>query len=315
MSYLKQYLDICKDAYYNGTPIITDEQYDALEEIYGDTSIGTQKGKIQHLKKMYSLKKYYIGESLPIQNNESWIVTPKLDGAAISLCYRNGVLYQASTRGNGEAGEDILQHIIRISDKLEIPLVVEDRNTFQVSGEVVAPKYIPNARNYAAGALSLKNLEELDSKILRFFAYDYYTATTDIDYSGTLRWLSYLGFFTVTAEETEIYPMDGLVYRIDSISKYNELGYTSKHPRGAFAVKERTEGVKTTLLDVEWQPGKSGKITPVAILEPIIIDGATVSRATLNNVGFIQALDLHIGDSVMVERAGGIIPRIIKKAE
>lgn len=315
MSYLKEYLEVCKDAYYKGTPIITDDQYDALEEIYGETNIGTQKGKIQHLRKMYSLKKYYTEETLPTQNGENWIITPKLDGAAISLCYRNGVLYQASTRGDGEAGEDILQHIIRISDKLEIPLVVEDRKTFQISGEVVAPKYIPNARNYAAGALSLKTLEELDNKILRFFAYDYYSDSESLDYSATLRWLSYLGFFTVTSEECEIYPTDGLVYRIDSIEKYNELGYTSKHPRGAFAVKVRTEGLKTTLLDVEWKTGKSGKVTPVAILEPIIIDGATVSRATLNNVGFIQALDLRIGDSVMVERAGGIIPRIIKKAE
>ena len=93
------------------------------------------------------------------------------------------------------------------------------------------------------------------------------------------------------------------------------MGYTSKHPRGAYALKERTAGIKTKILDVIWQTGKSGKVTPVAILEPIEIDGATVSRATLNNFGFIEALGVQIGDSVMVERAGGIIPRIIKKAE
>ena len=93
------------------------------------------------------------------------------------------------------------------------------------------------------------------------------------------------------------------------------MGFTSKHPRGAFAVKERSEGVKTTILDVIWDTGKTGKVTPVAILEPINIDGARVARATLNNPGFIEALGVGIGDSVMVERAGGIIPRIIGKAE
>ncbi len=123
------------------------------------------------------------------------------------------------------------------------------------------------------------------------------------------------GFNTVASFETDEYPQDGKVYRIDDNKTYEEMGYTSKHPRGAFAVKKRTEGIKTILLRVDWEVGKSGKVTPVAILDKVNIDGAEVSRATLNNPGFIEALDLHIGDAVMVERAGGIIPRIIKKAE
>ncbi len=93
------------------------------------------------------------------------------------------------------------------------------------------------------------------------------------------------------------------------------MGFTSKYPRGAFALKERTEGVRTTLLDVVWQTGKTGKVTPVGIIKSVNIDGANVNRVTLNNPGFIEALGVQIGDDIMVERAGGIIPRVIQKVE
>jgi DNA ligase (NAD+) len=122
------------------------------------------------------------------------------------------------------------------------------------------------------------------------------------------------GFNTVKDPELHnIFPCDGIVYRLDNYSEFYAAGYTSKFPKGAYALKERGEAVETTLLAVEWQTGKSGKVTPVAILEPVLVGDALVSRATLNNIAFIRALDLRIGDTVGVVRAGEIIPQITHK--
>ena len=109
------------------------------------------------------------------------------------------------------------------------------------------------------------------------------------------------------------FPNDGKVIRVDDNKEYSDLGYTSHHPRGAYALKTREEGIETTLLDVVWQTGKSGKVTPVAILDPIKIDDAVISRATLNNIAYIKSLNLEIGCRVKVIRAGKIIPRVIER--
>ena len=315
MSKLKEYLKECKAAYYDGEPIISDSQYDALEDSYNGTlSVGTNTGRIKHRHRMYSLQKYYKGEDYP--KDHLYYVTPKLDGAAIALRYIKGKLDSVVTRGNGEFGEDVT-HLFTEENclKVDIPTNLNVDITTQISGEIVAPKYLPNARNYAAGALNLKDpLVFWTKECLKFFAYDL-TNSKLKSYARNLSYLVSVGFNTVASQDTNDYPQDGLVYRVDSNETYTEMGFTSKHPRGAFALKERTEGVMTILLRVDWDVGKSGKVTPVAILDPINIDGARVSRATLNNPGFIEALDLHIGDAVMVERAGGIIPRIIRKAE
>ena len=105
------------------------------------------------------------------------------------------------------------------------------------------------------------------------------------------------------------------VYRINENTLFDKQGYTAHHPRGAFALKERKEGVVTTLIDVEWQTGKSGIVTPVAILDPIIIGDAEVSRATLHNIEYIQSLNLEIGCKVEVIRSGEIIPRILRRVD
>jgi DNA ligase (NAD+) len=131
-----------------------------------------------------------------------------------------------------------------------------------------------------------------------------------------MQFLKSEGFNTVKdAEIHNIYPCDGIVHRINNNEDFYDLGYTSKHPRGAYALKERGVAVETTLLNVEWQVGKSGKVTPVAILAPIMVGDAEVSRATLNNIAFIRALDLHIGDTVGIVRAGEIIPQVTHKVE
>ena len=313
---MKKFLEECKVAYYAGDPIISDSQYDMLENLCAeDLSIGTNKGRVKHWYKMYSLQKFYEGD--PIPHDNVYFITPKLDGASLSLRYINGKFDSAVTRGNGEYGEDAT-HLFDdyARRKLNIPeQLFPSAGLTQITGEIVAPESIPNARNYAAGALNLKDPIDFGKKDITFVAYDW-QETEAGSYMGTLCTLKDSGFNTVYhLKEDHGYPTDGLVYRIDVNQTYLDMGFTSKHPRGAFAVKERSEGVKTTILDVIWDTGKTGKVTPVAILEPINIDGARVARATLNNPGFIEALGVGIGDSVMVERAGGIIPRIIGKAE
>ena len=125
--------------------------------------------------------------------------------------------------------------------------------------------------------------------------------------------LEYSGFNTAMDSEWDEFPTDGKVFRVNDNTEYLVLGFTSHHPRGAYALKTREEGIETTLLDVIWQTGKSGKVTPVAILDPIEIDDAVISRATLNNIAYIKSLNLEIGCRVKVIRAGKIIPRVIER--
>lgn len=316
---IQRFLEVVSKAYYEGFPLISDEQYDALEEKYGelDTPGYRIENGIPHFQRMYSLQKHYSGEgSSPemLWGAVETICTLKLDGAAISILYIDGELRQVLTRGDGIRGQDVT-HLFTVAncDKLKVPYFIPQREITQVTGEVMALKSVKNARNYAAGALSLKSASDFENRALDFFAYDIYPAPLD-NYLDAMELLQKWGFRTVL-DSTEDYPTDGKVVRISNYKKYYAAGFTSKHPKGAYAVKTRSEGVSTQLLDVIWQTGKSGKVTPVAILEPIEIDGAMVSRATLNNVGFIESLGLEIGDYVRVERAGGIIPRIICKAE
>jgi DNA ligase (NAD+) len=125
--------------------------------------------------------------------------------------------------------------------------------------------------------------------------------------------LQELGFNTCLSKAWDEFPQDGQVWRVANNEEWHELGHTSHHPRGSFAIKERKEGVVTKLLDVVWQVGKSGAVSPVAILEPCIIGEATVSRATLHNMGIIEELNLEIGCDVEVIRAGEIIPQIVAR--
>ena len=312
---MKEFLKTCKDTYYAGRPIITDVQYDALVDIYGEDYVGSKSGDVLHYNRLYSLQKKYVEEDdLPTGD---YVRTHKADGASIALLYVSGAFVQALTRGDGIRGKDVT-HLINAWDA--IPKRIEHKNnTVQITGEVVASEKRKNSRNYAAGALNLKNVDEFLSRELWFLAHGLWPIQ-HVKYKDDLDWLTYQSFNIVIPiniikdKEFLLYPTDGEVWRLNDNAEYERQGVTSHHPRGAFALKTRSEGVKTTLLDVEWQTGKSGKVTPVAILKPVEIDGAIVSRATLNNVGFIEALGVQIGDEVMVERAGGIIPRIIKKA-
>lgn len=315
MNKVHEFLNNAARHYYAGNPIITDEQFDQLAESSGYNHVGAKQHEDveRHLYRMYSLQKYYPDEGThPLEGEGDVAMSPKIDGAAISVLYLDGQLVRVLTRGDGVEGRDITAKFLGTN---LIPHTIPVQGAIQVTGEVAAPKHVENSRNYAAGALNLGSVEEFKTRALEFFAYGvqpYQTPTFDGDMRTLHRW----GFSTVQDKNIDqIYPTDGIVFRLNSNERFQELGYTSKHPRGAYAKKERSELVETILLSVEWQVGKSGKVTPVAILEPVLVGDATVSRATLNNPGFIEALDLHIGDRVAIRRAGEIIPQVVHKIE
>lgn len=312
---MKAFLDYASSKYYAGNPIISDEEFDKLAEYFGYESVGAPVvgDRIAHAFPMWSLQKCYDDEPL-ICLGGAVAVTPKLDGAAVANYYFQGTHFLSLTRGDGKEGLDITDKMATLIPK-QIPYS-EDLLLVQVTGEVVAPKTIDNARNYAAGALNLKSVEEFKTRELSFIAYGVTPNQYDTWTEDMLKLTSVCGFHTVyTAhpEDLAVFPQDGLVYRIDDYARFNEAGYTSKHPRGAFALKERKGGVVTKLLNVEWNVGRSGVVSPVAILQPVVISEAKVSRATLNNIKFIRDLNLEIGCLVEVVRSGEIIPTIVRR--
>jgi len=309
---MRDFLDQACIDYYEGRPQLTDEEFDLLAEKHQYNKVGYQvTDAVPHTYRMYSLKKCFDLAEAPLAVEEC-IETPKLDGAAVSLLYVAGFLQLALTRGDGIQGKDI-------TDKMKelVPNQISMTAMVQITGEVVAPSSISNARNYAAGSLGLKGLsgvDEFKKRPLVFVAYGQ-EKVVNRNYDATLEGLERMGFNTALSFDCTDYPTDGIVYRLRDNFKFEELGHTSNHPRGAFALKEQKQGVETTLVDVVWQLGKSGVVSPVGVLDPIEIGGATVSRATLHNIEYIRDLDLEIGCRVEVIRSGEIIPRIVRRVD
>ena len=316
----KDLLDKASKAYFEGSPFLSDEEFDALAKKEGYERVGyNPDAKRKHLFPLYSLQKVFEGEDTPPTYKSNVIETPKLDGAAIAIQYKKGKLSRVVTRGDGIAGVDITDKFMFtdiVPKQLWTKLQFKEFDNLQITGEIVAPKEIPNARNYAAGALNLKDVNEFRNRNLTFIAYSVEPSISPF-YKTDMSSLLYEGFNVATSgdevDNWNEFPNDGRVIRVNDNQEYSDLGYTSHHPRGAYALKTREEGIETTLLDVVWQTGKSGKVTPVAILDPIEIDDAIISRATLNNMAYIKSLNLEIGCRVKVIRAGKIIPRIIER--
>lgn len=306
---MQTFLDYAAQKYFEGDPILSDEEWDRLADKYHYVEVGFPMDKgIPHQHRMYSLQKCFDLMKPPFPLDEVCL-SPKLDGAAVSLLYENGILRLALTRGDGIKGQDI-------TDKMQflVPTKLNITWPLQITGEVVAPSTIPNARNYAAGALNLKSTEDFSFRDLYFFAYEMQPHKL-LTYDDAMAMLSGLGFRTAYLDDCSKFPTDGTVYRINSYEKFEAMGYTAHHPKGAFALKTQKKGVVTTLVDVKWQVGKSGVVSPVAILDPVDIEGATVSRATLHNIAYIRSLDLKLGCQVEVIRSGDIIPRIVRRVD
>jgi len=308
---MHHFLEKASLMYYSGTPIMSDEEFDALAKKYRYEEVGYQvTDGIPHMYRMYSLQKVFSLSDID-STTAPMVRTPKLDGAAVSLQYVNGHIAQALTRGDGQLGRDITLKMEEL-----VPNVISIKGEIQITGEVVAPDTIPNARNFAAGSLNLKDQSEFRSRAqtLKFVAYDiqgakYERLTSAMDH------LAQQGFEVITHFDATGYPTDGEVFRVDNYEAFYKMGYTAHHPRGAFALKEQKDGVITELLDVVWQVGKSGVVSPVAILRPVEVGDALVSRATLHNIEYIRALNLEIGCSVEVIRSGEIIPRIVRRVD
>ncbi len=274
---------------------------------------------------------------------------PKLDGLAVELVYQDGRFSLGSTRGDGVVGEDITAQLRTVSS---IPLQLQQpcSGLLEVRGEVYMEKRglaelnesqlarglppFANPRNAAAGSLRQLDPAVTAQRPLRFFAY----GVADPEPTGCVTQTELLGFlrrigipvsrhalFCPTIEAViahyrrlnqtrhELpYEIDGMVVKIDQFALQNRLGSKARAPRWAIAYKFAATQANTTLLDVEFQVGRTGAVTPVAILEPVLIDGATVSRATLHNEDELQRKDLRIGDTVLVQRAGDVIPEVVK---
>ena len=274
-----------------------------------------------------------------------YICELKIDGLAISIKYENGRLASAATRGDGSVGEDVTENIKTI---FSIPKVLKDNRTFEVRGEVYLPRksfellnseresnnevLFANPRNAAAGSL-----RQLDSKItakrrLSAFIYSIVGDESIVSQENALNTakeynlpvnpnfklcknidevIDYINYWTEHKKNLP-YDIDGIVIKVNSYSTQEEVGYTQKSPRWATAYKFPEEELATKLLDVELSVGRTGIITPVAILDPIVISGSTVSKASLHNKDIIEELDIHIGDMVVVKKAGEIIPKVVR---
>lgn len=309
-----------QEQYNAGTPVVPDAVYDALVAIYGGENQIGPTGDIPLVKQMYSLQKVYPvrGDKVPTAcQGKELVESPKYDGNAIELVYINGTLAHATTRGDGTKGQDVTSK----ARLLPIPNFIWANNGIvQITGEVVATKASPNARNIVSGKLvTEKDLNEAKRVFIEhevvFIAYGV-SPSMNNTYKADMASLDLYGFDVAINRPYEGHaPTDGQVFRVNDNKTFEQLGFTSKFPRGAYAVKHDEPPVETTLLDVIWQVGASGKVTPVAILEPVDVKGTTISRATLNNISFIESLGIEIGSRVALIRAGDIIPKIVGKAD
>lgn len=294
------------------------------------------------------LEKWYerVKKEYPSENEIELVAELKIDGLAVALSYENGVLVKGATRGNGIVGENITENIKKV---LGIPHELNKPLNIEVRGEVYMPissfeklndfqrengqKTFANPRNAAAGSLRQLNVKITEQRKLHFFAYTAIVEGSEApkNHYSSLELLKELGFGTnpnscVKQNIKEVidlckqwenerfnldYATDGIVVKVNDISKQNELGFTARAPKWATAFKFPPEELWTTLENVEFSVGKTGAVTPVAILKPIQLAGTIVKRASLHNFDEIQRLGLSIGDEVIVKKAAEIIPKVV----
>lgn len=275
-------------------------------------------------------------------------VEPKIDGLSVSLKYENGILTVGATRGDGVTGEDVTANIKTIRS---IPLELDAPLNVTVRGEVYMPRASfeklnkikeengetlwANPRNAAAGSLRQLDSKETAKRGLDIFVFNYQAGSLEDDtietHSQTINKIKSLGFntismLTVTSDEDEIvnaikdlgerrpslsYDIDGVVIKVNSLEKRKEMGEGTSTPKWAVAYKFPPEQKTTKLLDILIQVGRTGVLTPLAELEPVKLAGTTVSRATLHNIDVIREKDIRIGDTVIVQKAGDIIPEVV----
>ncbi|MCB5228763.1 MAG: NAD-dependent DNA ligase LigA [Candidatus Cloacimonetes bacterium] len=285
--------------------------------------------------------------NLELDTKAKYHLELKIDGFSINLFYDQGILQYAATRGDGIQGEDVSVNIGFVEG---IPATIPHLGAIEIRGEIYMPlqefialnetrseneeKTFANPRNAAAGSIKLKNAQELKKRKLKaiFYAIGFAEPQPVNSQTELINWLAQQGFpitdtsITTTSfaqveaycqswEERRFelpYEIDGVVIKVDGFALQKSLGYTAKSPKWAIAYKFAPQVKETRIIDVQFQVGRTGAVTPVAILEPVYISGSTVSRATLHNEDEIQRLNLHLGDTVSLVKSGEIIPKILE---
>ena len=277
-----------------------------------------------------------------------YICELKIDGLAVSLTYEDGKFVRGATRGDGRVGEDITNNLRTIRS---VPLTIPEKNKIEVRGEAFMPKasfiqlneqrekagesLFANPRNAAAGSLRQLDPKIAASRNLDLFLYGYgeWNVEKDIHtHSERLQYMQKIGFkvnsewkkcksidevieyvnYWTENRRTLPYEIDGIVIKVNDLRQQEQLGYTARTPRWATAYKFPATEAVTTINDIELSVGRTGVVTPTAILTPVFIDGSTVSRATLHNADQIKELDIRLGDTVIIKKAGDIIPQVVR---
>ena len=293
--------------------------------------------KVEHSKPMLSAAKTKnINDIRKFIGKNDWYCSGKLDGLSVVVIYQDGKFVQGITRGTGLIGEDVTEACRFIKN---LPMQIPYKERLELRGECVMSwdefnrinetltKPYSHPRNLAAGTLRQFDLNVIKNRELLFVVFECVTRIHDSKLQE-LYFVHDLGFETVlrmsedvgTIHEVEVfmtnlvkndnYPYDGLIFELDSNSVSDSLGKTGHHENCRMALKWEDELVETTLRDVEWQVGKSGTITPVAVFDEVDLDGALTSRATLHNLSYIKDLELGIGDTIQVLRANLVIPKV-----
>lgn len=292
-----------------------------------------------------------VRSGLPAGSKVEYVMEPKIDGLACSLIYENGKLVRAATRGDGVVGENVTANV-RTIRSIPLTLKVPEGETvpelLDVRGEVYMPRQafmrlneqraergeseFANPRNAAAGSLRQLDPQVTASRSLSFFAYYLVGEGAQPKHSESLALLAHYGFkvsenYKVVENIDEAikyigdfnelrqglsYDTDGAVIKVNDVYQQRILGATGKDPRWATAYKYPPEQAETTLEDIDWRVGRTGVLTPTAVLTPVKLSGSVISRATLHNEDFIRAKDIRIGDRVVINKAGEIIPEVLR---
>ena len=292
-----------------------------------------------------------VHSGLPAGSKVEYVMEPKIDGLACSLIYENGKLVRAATRGDGVVGENVTANVRTIRSiplTLKVPEGEAVPELLDVRGEVYMPRQafmrlneqraergeseFANPRNAAAGSLRQLDPQVTASRSLSFFAYYLVGEGAQPKHSESLALLARYGFkvsenYKVVENIDEAikyigdfnelrqglsYDTDGAVIKVNDVYQQRILGATGKDPRWATAYKYPPEQAETTLEDIDWRVGRTGVLTPTAVLTPVKLSGSVISRATLHNEDFIRAKDIRIGDRVIINKAGEIIPEVLR---
>lgn len=319
----------------------------SLDDAFGVDELDAWKDRLDNNRLIFPQAQTNVMSFVVTSSSKTldYVCELKIDGLQIVLTYEKGVLKTAATRGDGRVGEDVTHTVKTIRN---IPLQLKKPIDVVVSGEIYIAKsdfekinkvqekagnpLYANPRNLAAGTVRQLDPRVASERNLRAFVYDLEGDTTLVTQIGMLKELKGLGFvvnednrlcknldevkkYITSFEEKRDkldYGVDGVVVKVNDLAEREKLGSTAKAPRWAIAYKFPAEQKETRVLDIEVQVGRTGKLTPVAILEPVKLAGSTVSRATLHNEDEIAKKDVRIGDTVLIQKAGDIIPEVLK---